>query len=316
MEKNYSFSLTEKFYDYGNGLRRAAGFLETWVIALCLDNSKHPGYDKGSNSHIVKQLNLGGDPKTLNYIKIYEIYLNELNEKIHQNINFSVFPNEIIQDKGKEWIRLFTITLWSQYYKSKEIYALPSNLTFIGKKIPKAIEILADIQDLEKIKILTEIRSQNLIEEEKNKQIEAKYNQGFQEGVMNGYEKGEQVGYEKGEAAGYQYGYQNGEMDGYQKGEKDGYQKGEMDGYQKGEMDGYQKGEMDGYQKGQINIQLPILDFYFNNYINGKGLVNIEIIGQIQIPIKIIEQRYGITPQGQQFIKELLSRNLIVYSKM
>ena len=136
---------------------------------------------------------------------------------------------------------------------------------------------MADIQDLEKVKILTEIRSQNLIEEEKKKQLEAKYNQGFQEGAMNGYEKGEQVGYEKGEAAGYQYGYQN------------------------------------GYQKAQINMQLSILDFYFNNFVNGKGLINIEIIGQIQIPLQTIEQRYGITSEGQQFIKELLFRNLIIY---
>ena len=62
MEKNYKFSLTEKFYDYGNGLRRAADFLETWVIAICIDNSKHPTYDKGCNSHIVKRLNFCWEP--------------------------------------------------------------------------------------------------------------------------------------------------------------------------------------------------------------------------------------------------------------
>ena len=95
------------------------------------------------------------EPEVLNYIHIFEIYLNDLNNNINDKI--SVFQDEIINEIGKERIRLFTIPLWSNYYMSEINYVIPSELSFKGDYILKAIKKLADIQDIVRLRILTEV---------------------------------------------------------------------------------------------------------------------------------------------------------------
>ena len=99
LEENFTYFKNEKLYVNGNGLKRASDSLEKWVIFLYIGNSKHPYSDKGSSSHVIKIYNIKDKQDTLNYIKIYEIYLNQLNEKI--NTNISIFQNEIIQKKER-----------------------------------------------------------------------------------------------------------------------------------------------------------------------------------------------------------------------
>ena len=173
----------------------------------------------------------------------------------------------------------------SAYYKSDINYMLPSNLSYEGQKISKAIDRLSDIQDLDKLRIETEIKSLKAFEEKYKKIIEEKYNQGYLKGVIDGYEKGQ--------------------SDGYQIREKDGYEIGLMDEYQKGILQRYQKGILQRYQ----NVQLYILDFYFENFKNGRSLENIEMIGKISY--NLIKERYGLSLVVQNFISELLSRDLL-----
>ena len=80
-------------------MRRAINFAETRVIAFCIDEAKIHIKDKGSKSNIIKQYNIGNFD-ILNYIKIYEIYLNHLYKNINEKI--SIFPNEFIKEEGKE----------------------------------------------------------------------------------------------------------------------------------------------------------------------------------------------------------------------
>ena len=82
------------------------------------------------------------------------------------------------------------------------------------------------------------------------------------------------------------------------------------DKYNQGYQYGYENGEVDGFQNGQIKKQLSILDSYFNHFLNGKDLSNIELIGQI--PLNLIKDKYGMTLQGQPFIRELSVRNLVI----
>ena len=133
MENNYIDIVTEKSYDYENDLRRTNDFLEIWVIALYIDKNKKPGFDKGSHSHVFKNYNISNNQNALNYIYIYEIYLNVLYNNINKDI--SIFQNKIIQPKGKEWIKILTIRICSSYYKSDINYMLPLNLSYEGQKI-------------------------------------------------------------------------------------------------------------------------------------------------------------------------------------
>ena len=291
MQKNFRYSDTERFYDYGNGLRRTSGFLETWVIALCIDNSKVPRVDKGSNSHMIKKYNIRNDPEALNYIHIYEIYLNDLYKNINNKI--SIFNNEIIEEEGKEWIKLFTIIIWSKYYESELNYVIPSEILFIGKKIPEAIKILSDIQDIDRLQIETQNHALEKEKEKNQKIIEEKYHERFKEGSMYGYELGEQNGYQEGEANGYQYGYQQGK------------EQGEAKGMEKG----YLQGEAKGMEKGYQNLILQIMDYYFNNYLNGKSIENIESVGKV--PSGLVFERYSSYPQVKGFIQILSSKNLL-----
>ena len=327
MQKNFRYSNTERFYDYGNGLRRTSGFLETWVIALCFDNSKNPREDKGSNSHMIKKYNISNDPEALNYIHIYEIYLNDLHKNINNKI--SIFNNEIIEEEGKEWIKLFTIIIWSKYYKSDINYVIPSELFFKGKKISEAIKILSDIQDIDRLQIETQNHALEVDKEENQKIINDKYNEGFkhgyglgeekgyQEGEANGYIEGEAYGYKEGEAYGYRHGYLQGKEQGEANGIQKGYQQGEANGikkgYQQGEADGikkgYQQGEEKGIQKGHQNLILQILDYYFINYSNGKSIENIESVGKV--PSGLVFERYSSYPQVNGFIQILSSKNLL-----
>ena len=288
MVKKFNHSLTEKYYDYANALRMANNFPETWVISFCIDDSKRPFSDKGSNTDITKKYNVG-EPETLNYVKIYEIYLNNLFKNIEGNI--SVFKNEIIKSEGKEWIKLLTITLWSENYGSNEAYPIPSELSFVGEKIGKAIDKIniINIDNTIRVKISGDIRQENKIKEENEKKLKNQYNEGYQNGEENGYQMGEAAGYIMGEEAGYHM--------------------GEEAGYERGQAEGYQKGANETYQNSILTLKLSFLDQFYNNYTKGKSLENIEIIGKIDS--QLLNDRFGALPFGTNFIGELYSRNLV-----
>ena len=211
--------------------------------------------------------------------------MNNLFKNIEGNI--SVFKNEIIKSEGKEWIKLLTITLWSENYGSNEAYPIPSELSFVGKKIGKAIDKINifNIDNTIRVKISGEIRQENKIKEENEKKLKNQYNVGYQNGEENGYQMGEAVGYTMGEEAGYHMG------------EKAGYERGQAEGYQKGE------------QNGVLTFKLCFLDQFYNKYIKGKSLENIEIIGKVDS--QLLNDRFGALPFGANFIGELYSRNLV-----
>lgn len=87
MESRYqSEKYTSKFFNYATGLRNQNMFIETWVIAICVNRSKKPKNEKSSKSYMTKKYKLDGN-KNLDYVQIYEIYLNDLYSKLDQNIS-------------------------------------------------------------------------------------------------------------------------------------------------------------------------------------------------------------------------------------
>lgn len=204
------------------------------------------------------------DSHSLDYIRIFEIYLNDLYNNIDGDI--SIFKNQKIKDEGKEWIKLFTIHIWSKFYLFESNYVIPSGLIFKNKNVDKVVnEILSDIQDLNRLKIDVDNMNKKRVEEENNKKFELGHKEGYQKGIKDG----EKTGFEKGEAHGYKIGeaegYEKGEAYGYKIGETDGYKIGAAEGYEKGETDGYEKGAAFGFNQGIQKQKLEILDLFFNN---------------------------------------------------
>ena len=289
MEKYFKNSLIEKFHNQKNGLRKANEFMEIWVISFCLNKSKKPMEDKNSKSYILKK-NKVDEFKILDYIHIYEICLNDLYNNLDKDIE--LFEGEVIKEKGKEWIKLLTITLWSKHYKSKIYYLLPCNLSFKGENIKKAIRKLSDIKDLYKIRLETEIRSQKEDEEINNRIIKEKYIEGYKKGVSDGYIRRKNEGYQSGQEFGYKLGYDK--------------------GFKKGAKDGYNKGIVDGFNNSKEFVQLKLLDFFFQQFLNGKSVENIEIIGIISYD-KIKNRYINYNNQvQQQFFGLLYSKNLLI----
>ena len=194
-KKKITDSMTEKFFNYGTGLRNRNDFKETWVIALFLDKTRNPGYDKGSNSYVIKVQNYDKTLLKKNYIKIYEIYLNNLFSQlfpksaiIDETIKFapkSAINGETINIYGMEWVKLLCLSLWCQPYAKNDIFfCLPNNIKFKGTKIINAFDCLKDISEYERSMILIEVLS------EKND-----YEEGYTEGEKIGYENGISQGY-------------------------------------------------------------------------------------------------------------------------
>ena len=141
MESNYQIvNYTTKYFDYSTEIQKNCK--ETWVIVLQVNRSTKYMKDKDCKSSITKKYNINDMNKELNYIKIYEIYLNDLYSNLDQSI--SIFENEEIKENGKEWIKLFTIELWANT-PDEARYCFPSNLKYKGKYINKAISKLSDI---------------------------------------------------------------------------------------------------------------------------------------------------------------------------
>ena len=179
MESNYQIDkYTSKFFNYATGLRNQNDFLETWVIALCVNRSKKPRDEKSSKSYMTKKYKFNDKScnKDLDYVKIYEVYLNDLYSKLNESI--SIFENEEIQEIGKEWIKLFTIELWANG-ENDLFYCIPSNLKFKGKYIERAIEILSDIHGESSLRINVEKHHQKEVEENLEKQFKQIYQDGF-----------------------------------------------------------------------------------------------------------------------------------------
>ena len=77
--------------------------------------------DLSSKSYVQKEENDTGKFFDLGYIKIFEIHLNALYKN---SLNAkSVVNEEKIGDKGREWIKLFCLHLWSKTaIKDDDIY--------------------------------------------------------------------------------------------------------------------------------------------------------------------------------------------------
>jgi len=194
---NFGESFTERCFDYGTGLRNGHNYQETWVIALCFENVKNPSYDKGSNTYITKELNMDKTKVKMNYVKIFEIYLNQLYNTPNPE---SVISGELIGPKGKEWIKLFCLPLWCMPKEKDDInYCIPNDISFVGKEIQNAIYILSNIDDIERS------RTKILLREEQKK-LEAEYKKGLQkgkhEGKVEGFIEGNQKGFTKGKEKG------------------------------------------------------------------------------------------------------------------
>ena len=278
--KFFNNSSNEKNNDYGDCLRTESNSKETWVISFCFEDAKIHLKDKFYKSNVIKQYN-GGNINTYNYITVYEIFMNNLYKNIDENI--SVFPNEFIQEEGKEWIKFFTIHLWSKNYGAVENYLIPSGITFNGKKIKEAIDKIniRNINEVTRVKIFTDIRYENQVKKENEKNLALQYIEEYQRGFEEEYPKGF----------------------------KEGYQRGFEEEYQKGFKDSYKQEEAIGIIIGRQLEILKLLDKFYINYINGKSIENIDILGTI--PRQLVNERYSGLKLGQDFIHELSLRNLL-----
>ena len=255
MEKGkISDAITQQCFDYGTGLRYENDFKETWVIAFCIDDPQYFKNDKNAKCYVKKEFK-NGQTKIFNYVKIYEIYLNSVYNEYY-NVN-SIINNELIKEKGKEWLKLFCLPLWCQSDDNIN-YCIPHSLNFKGKEIKKAIKLLGDIQLIEKKRI-------QILEKAEKKKEEEKY--------LEGYEKGEKKGYDNG--------YDN----------------------------GYDEGKNTGINIGYSNCILTLLDKYFQNFINGKSVENIDMLGKISL--SLLKGRYNNDNNLEKFIKVLKGKNLL-----
>jgi len=179
MESSYQVDkYTQKFFNYATGLRNQNDFKETWVIALGVNRSKKPQKEYSSKSGITKKYKFDNyeNANDLNYVKIYEIYLNDYYSQLDKDI--SVFEGEVIQEIGKEWIKLFTIELWAKG-ANEYCYCIPSDLEFKGSYIKKAIDILSDTFGYEGMRVNVEKNHQKEMEVIEQKRMDDCYKNGY-----------------------------------------------------------------------------------------------------------------------------------------
>ena len=181
--------VTQQCFDYGTCLRNENDFTETWVIALCIEEPKIPLLDKNAKSFVTKKLGKNSIAQKMDFVKIYEIYLNSVYYKLDEAK--SIINGEPIQNKGKEWIKLFSLSLWCDSVGDNINFCIPSELKFEGEEIKTAIGILGDIQSIEKKRIKIKERS----DKEKEKE---KYEEGYNDGEKKGFANGKQTGYDSG----------------------------------------------------------------------------------------------------------------------
>ena len=183
MESRYQIDkYTGKYFNYATGLRNQNNFRETWVIALCVNRAKKQNYEKSSNPYMTKKYKYDGN-KDLDYVHIYEIYLNDLYSQLSDNI--SIFEGEEIQEIGKEYIKLFTIELWGKC-ENEPYYCIPANLKFKGKHITRAIRLLSDIRGELSFRISVEKHHQEELQEELKEQFAKIHETSFQQGKNAG----------------------------------------------------------------------------------------------------------------------------------
>ena len=177
---------------------------ETWMILLFINGQQY--YYKNENEEFyVKEEFIYDNIKPLNYVKIYKIYLNN----VYANLNkiTSIINGELIKDEGKEWLKLFCISLWCKSFGDKINYCIPRTLNFKSKEIQKAITILGNIPNIEKDRI--KIFEISKIEEEK---YQERYREDYNNRFNNGYKNGYNIGYDKGIIAGKNLGISKGKL--------------------------------------------------------------------------------------------------------
>ena len=177
--KKFGENVTKKCFNYGTGLRNQNKFLTTWVIALCYNKCKDPILDLGSKSFVKKEENDTGKFFDLGYIKIFEIHLNALYKN---SLNAkSVVNEEKIGDKGREWIKLFCLHLWSKTAKKDDdiYFIIPDGLKYKSQGVSNAISILGDIQQKELLRLETELQAEKDREKEELAKQQSKFDEGY-----------------------------------------------------------------------------------------------------------------------------------------
>ena len=161
MMKNF-FNQNSKFSNNYFFTTEENDSVEALMIALCLDEDKiQEIYKEVKIYNIEDYKSFDFKTKKMFYEKKYEIYLNGLYNA--QN-PLSVINNEKIGVIGKEWIKLFCLTLWCKS-PDKINFCVPEKLYFFGNKIKTAFDILSNIPYWSQIKIKLKIQEEKLKEE-------------------------------------------------------------------------------------------------------------------------------------------------------
>ena len=91
---------------------------------------------------------------------------------------------------------------------------------------------------------------------------------------------------------------------------QEGYGEGEKKGYNNGYNNGHEEGEIEGKNIGYFNCILMLLDKYFKNFINGKSLENIDMLGSISY--SLMKERYKNKTYLEGFTKKKKKKNLLI----
>lgn len=141
MQIGFSNKIEQRFIDYANRIRVDSHYSDTWVVSFILKES----LDDDNFKIELKKINSDGAVQTKEFqaIKLIEISLNYCNELLKNDEDIEIIEGEILDNPGKEWIKMLCIPLWCETDRNNDsLFILPDlkKTYFECKYLRKAME--------------------------------------------------------------------------------------------------------------------------------------------------------------------------------
>lgn len=174
MQIEFNKENTKRFINYLKTLYENYGNVKIIVLVLVFRDVHNPYINKGSKTSVKEcKIDSNEEINSFDEFPIYQIDISYCYKLIFKNKKdlWIINKGQVLQNKGKEWIKFFNIPNWCGFYKDN-YYAFPilKNIKFESEEVRKALRILARVDKTQYEEYLHECE-ERLVEKLK-KQVE------------------------------------------------------------------------------------------------------------------------------------------------
>lgn len=149
MQINFSKENTKRFISYLKKLNKYYSDYCIIVLALVFRDAINPYENMGTKTLIDQKKLISEDDIIVNTFDEFQIYQIDIcycyKSIFYDKKDINIFPNQIIREEGKEWIKFLNLPNWCEFF-TEDFYAFPplGSISYVDPEVKHALKMLED----------------------------------------------------------------------------------------------------------------------------------------------------------------------------